>query len=115
MIEEQRDMLEEWCINLIVEHRLDYFRGNALNSAVHCFATKSSWTHQEALYYCQEAEKRNVRIRTNDYDELSKELKEIAKDVPLSDTIVSAITYIFRGEWKDAMSYIKELEVKNCK
>lgn len=115
MIEEQRDMLEEWGINLIVEHRLDYFRGNALNSAVHCFATKSSWTHQEALYFCQEAEKRNVRIRANDFDELSKELKEIAKEVPLSDTIISAITYIFRGEWKDAISYIKELEVIICK
>lgn len=115
MIEEQRDMLEEWCINLIVEHRLDYFRGNAINSAVHCFATKSSWTHQEALYYCQEAEKRNVRIRTNDYDELSKELDELSKQVPLSNTIISAISYIFRGEWKDAISYIKELEVIICK
>ena len=108
-------MLEEWCINLIVEHRLDYFRGNAINSAVHCFATKSSWTHQEALYYCQEAEKRNVRIRTNDYDELSKELDELSKQVPLSNTIISAISYIFRGEWKDAISYIKELEVIICK
>lgn len=115
MIEEQRDMLEEWVINLIVEHRLDYFRGNALNSAVHCFATKSSWTHQEALYFCQEAEKRNVRIRTNDYDELSKELDELSKQVPLSNTIISAISYIFRCEWKDAMSFIKELEVIICK
>lgn len=115
MIEEQRDMLEEWVINLIVEHRLDYFRGNALNSAVHCFATKSSWTHQEALYFCQEAEKRNVRIRTNDYDELSKELDELSKQLTLSNTIISAISYIFRGEWKDAISYIKELEVIICK
>lgn len=79
MTEEQRDMLEEWVINLIVEHRLDYFRGNALNSAVHCFATKSSWTHYEAIHYCQDAESRNVRIRTNDYDELSKELDELSK------------------------------------
>lgn len=115
MTEEQKDVLHEWSMNLIVEHKLDFFRGNALYSALHCFGTKSSWTHYEAIHYCQDAESRNVRIRTNDYDELSKELDELSKQVPLSNTIISAISYIFRGEWKDAISYIKELEVIICK
>lgn len=115
MTEEQYDMLHEWSINLIVEHRLDYFRGNALVNALHAFAREIGWTRSEAIQYCQDAENRNVRIRTNDYDELSKELNEIAKEVPLNDTIISAITYIFRGEWKDAISYIKEIEVDRPK
>nr|DAU32908.1 MAG TPA: hypothetical protein [Bacteriophage sp.] len=115
MTEEQYDILKEWFMNLIVEYRLDYFRGNAFSNALHAFARKSPWTHEEALHYCQEAESRNVRIRTNDYDELVKELYEIAKEVPLNNTIISAVTYIFRGEWKDAISYIKEIEVIICK
>ena len=112
MTEEQQDLLHDWGMNLIVEHRLDYFRGSILRSLTSAFLLRNSWSLTAALLHCNDAEERNVRICTNDYDELSKELKEIAKEVPLSDTIVSAITYIFRGEWKDAISYIKEIDIE---
>lgn len=115
MTEEQQDMLHEWGMNLIVEHRLDYFRGSVIRSLTSAFLLRNSWSLTAALIQCSDAEELNVRICTNDYDELSKELEKIAKEVPLSDNFISAISYIFRGEWKDAMSYIKELEVIICK
>lgn len=115
MTEEQQDLLHDWGMNLIVEHRLDYFRGSVIRSLTSAFLLRNSWSLKAALLYCNDAEELNVRICTNDYDELSKELEKIAKEVPLSDNFISAITYIFRGEWKDAMSYIKELEVYSKK
>lgn len=115
MTEEQQDMLHEWGMNLIVEHRLDYFRGSVIRSLTSAFLLRNGWSLKAALLQCNDAEERNVRIGTNDYDELSKELKEIAKEVPLSDNFISAITNVFRGEWKDAISHIEELEVIICK
>lgn len=111
MTEEQRDMLHEWGMNLIVEHRLDYFRGSVLRSLTSAFLLQNGWSLTAARLHCNDAEERHVRICTNDYDELSKELEKIAKEVPLSDNFISAISHIFRGEWKDAISHIKEIEV----
>lgn len=111
MTEEQQDLLHEWGMNLIVEHRLDYFRGSVLRSLTSAFLLRNGLSLTAALLHCNDAEERDVRICTNDYDELSKELEKIAKEVPISDNFISAISYIFRGEWKDAISYIKEIEV----
>lgn len=111
MTEEQRGMLHDWVLNLIVEHRLDYFRGSILRSVISAFVLQHSWSFKAALIHCSDAEEWNACICTNDYDELSKELEKIAKEVPLSDTTISAITNIFRGQWKDAESYIKEIDV----
>jgi hypothetical protein len=112
MTEEQQDMLHEWGMNLIVEHRLDYFRGSVIRSLTSAFLLLNGWSLKAALLHCNDAEERNVRICTNDYDELSKELEKISKEVPLNDNFISAITNIFRGEWKDAISYIKEIDIE---
>lgn len=111
MTEEQIDMFIEWSMNLIVKHQLDYFRGSVLRSLAYGFMIRNSWSLKASLLHCNSAEERSVSPRMNDYDELSKELDEIAKEVPLSDTTISAISCIFRGEWKDAISHIKEIEV----
>lgn len=45
-----------------------------------------------------------------DYTELLRELREIAKEVPLSDTAQSAITYVFGGEWEEAIEALDKLK-----
>lgn len=45
-----------------------------------------------------------------DYTELLRELRQIAKEVPLSDTAQGAITYVFGGEWEEAREAIFKLK-----
>ena len=61
------------------------------------------------IYLCQEAERLGFEADTKDYTELLRELREIAKEVPLSDTAQSVITYIFGGEWGEAEEAINKL------
>ena len=62
------------------------------------------------IYLCQEAERLGFEADKKDYTELLKELREIAKEVPLSDTAQSAITYVFGGEWEEASRAIMKLK-----
>lgn len=54
------------------------------------------------IYLCQEAERLGFEADTKDYTELLKGLREIAKEVPLSDEAQTAITHIFGGDWEEA-------------
>ena len=109
MTQEQKERLRAWCDNLLVTYRIDFFRGSALRSVVEAIVCKSSLNYPLAWAYCREAKSLGFEPDTKDYSELLKELREIAKEVPLSDTMQSVITYVFGGEWGEAEEAIDKL------
>ena len=64
---------------------------------------------ETAIESCRATSDLNFEADTTDYTELLRELQEIAKEVPLSDTAQSAITYVFGGEWTEAEEAIDRL------
>lgn len=64
---------------------------------------------ETAIESCRATSDLEFEADTKYYTELLRELREIAKEVPLSDTAQSAITYIFGGEWKEAEEAIDGL------
>ena len=63
-----------------------------------------------AIESCRGADSLRFEPDTKDYLELLKELKQIAKEVPLSDEAQSAITHIFGGDWEEAIQAIDKLK-----
>lgn len=110
MTKEQKEMLTAWCNNLLVTYRLDYFRGRAVWAIVCAIECGSRWNFQVAVQYCQEAEQICFVPEQKGYTELLRELREEAKEVPLSDTAQSAITYVFGGEWEEAIEALDKLK-----
>ena len=110
MTKEQKEVLAAWCNNLLVTYRLDYFRGRAIWGIVRAIECGSDWNFSVTLQYLQEAEQLGFDVGMKDYTELLKELRQIAKEVPLSDTAQSAITHAFGGDWKEAIDAIGELK-----
>ena len=110
MTKEQKEVLTAWCDNLLVTYRIDFFRGVVLTRVVKYFCAGGSHILMRNIYLCQEAERLGFEADKKDYTELLKELREIAKEVPLSDTAQSAITYVFGGEWEEASRAIMKLK-----
>lgn len=63
-----------------------------------------------AIGMCRRANDIGFEVGVKDYTELLKELRQTAKDVPLSDTAQSAITYVLGGEWEEAIHAIFKLK-----
>ena len=63
-----------------------------------------------AIGMCQGANNIGVKGGMKDYTELLKELRQIAKEVPLSDEAQTAITHVFGGDWEDASGAIVKLK-----
>ena len=110
MTKEQKEMLTAWCNNLLVTYRLDYFRGRAVWGILCTIEVSSNWNFHVSVQYCQEAGQLGFEPDQKDYTELLRELREISKEVPLSDTAQSAITYVFGGEWEEAMEALDKLK-----
>lgn len=108
MTQEQKERLRAWCDNLLVTYRIDFFRGVLLTRVVKYLCAGGSHILMRNIYLCQEAERLGFEADTKDYTELLRELREIAKEVPLSDTAQSAITYVFGGEWEEAIEALAE-------
>lgn len=109
MTQEQKERLRAWCNNLLVTYRLDYFRGRAVWGILRVMEVGSSWNFHVTAQYFQEAEQLGLEADTKNYSELLRELREVAKEVPLSDTAQSAIAYVFGGEWEAAIESIDKL------
>lgn len=109
MIQEQKERLRAWCDNLLVTYRIDYFRGNAIKGIVDYAQYRSRGNAGSIWRACREAKNLGFEPDQKDYTELLRELREIVKDVPLSDTAQSVITYVFGGEWKEAEEAVDKL------
>ena len=109
MNREQKERLTAWCLNLLVTYRLDYFRGRAVWAIVAAVGYGSDWNFSVAIHYCNEAEQLGFNADTKDYTELLKELRQIAKEVPLSDAAQDAIEGVFAGCWESVIYGIDKL------
>lgn len=109
MNQEQREKLTAWCLNLLVTYRIDYFRGLVLSDTVNFLNTGDPDRIETAIESCRATSDLCFIPNPKDYTELLKELRLIAKEVPLSDTAQSAITYVFGGEWEEAIEALDKL------
>lgn len=110
MTQKQKEILTAWCNNLLVTYKLDYFRGRAVWAIVKTVECGSDWNFHVTTQYFQEAEQLGLEADTKNYTELLRELREIVKEVPLSDTAQSVITYVFGGEWQEAIEALDKLK-----
>lgn len=109
MTKEQKEVLTAWCENLLVTFRVDFFRGVLLARVVKYLCAGGSHILTRNIYLCREAGRLGFEADTKYYTELMKELKQIAKEVPLSDTAQTAITHVFGGDWAEAEEAIDKL------
>lgn len=109
MTQEQKEILTAWCINLLVSYRIDYFRGLVLSDTVNFLNTEDPDRIEIAIENCRATSYLKFEADTKDYTELLRELREVAEEVPLSDTAQSAITYVFGGEWEEAIEALDKL------
>lgn len=109
MTQEQKEKLTAWCDNLLVTYRIDFFRGNAIKRIVDYAQYRSRGNSGAIWRACREAKFLGFEPDQKDYTELLRELREIAKEVPLSDTAQSAITFVLGGEWNEAEEAVDKL------
>ena len=109
MNKEQKERLVAWCLNLLVTYRIDYFRGLVLSDTVNFLNTGDQDRIETAIESCRATSDLKFEADTKNYTELLRELREIANEVPLSDTAQSAITYVFGGEWEEAIEALDKL------
>lgn len=112
MTQEQKERLRAWCYNLLVTYRIDFFRGNAIKRIVDYAQYRSRGNSGAVRRACREAKFLGFEPDQKDYTELLRELREIAKEVPLSDTAQSVITYVFGGEWGEAIEALDKLKTE---
>lgn len=112
MTKEQKERLTAWCLNMFVTYRIDFFRGLVLSDTVNFLTTGDPDRIDTAIESCREVSNLRFEADTKDYIEILRELREIAKEVPLSDTAQSAITYVFGGEWEEAIEALDKLRNK---
>lgn len=110
MTQEQKERLRAWRDNLLVTYRLDYFRGVVLVEIVEYLCAGGSQRLMRAIGMCRRANDIGFEVGMKDYTELLKELRQKAKDVPLSDAAQSAITHLFGGDWEDALRSIMAIK-----
>ena len=109
MNKEQKEGLVAWCLNLLVTYRIDYFRGLVLSDTVNFLNTGDQDRIETAIESCRATSDLKFEADTKNYTELLRELREIANEVPLSDTAQSAITYVFGGEWEESIEALDKL------
>ena len=110
MNQEQREKLTAWCVNLLVTYRIDFFRGLVLTDTVNFLNTEDPDRIEIAMESCRQSSYLGFEPDQKDYTELLRELREVAKEVPLSDTEQSAITYVFGGDWEEALEALDKLK-----
>nr|DAM51958.1 MAG TPA: hypothetical protein [Caudoviricetes sp.] len=110
MTQEQKERLRAWRDNLLITYRIDYFRGNAIRRIVEYAQYRSRGNAGAIWVACREAKNLGFEPDQKYYTELLRELREVAKEVPLSDTAQSAITFVFGGEWEEAIEALDKLK-----
>lgn len=110
MTQEQRERLTAWCLNLFATYRIDFFRGCVISDVVNFLNTGDPYRIATAIDGCCVVSNLGFDPDLKDFGSLINELQGIAMSVPLSDTAQSAITYVFGGEWEDAIEALDKLK-----
>lgn len=110
MTEEQKELLQAWCNNLLVTYRLDYFRGIVLIKVVGYLCDGVLPRLDRTISICQEANSLGAEVGAKSYAELLGKLSQIEKVVPLSDAAHLAIACVFGGEWEEAIESLDKLK-----
>ena len=109
MTKEQKEVLTAWCLNQLVTYRIDFFRGLVLSDTMNFFTTGDPNRIENAIESCREVSNLGFAPDQKDYTELLRELRQIAKEVPLSDAAQEAITHVFGGDWEEAIEALDKL------
>ena len=111
MPKEQKEVLKNWYLNILVTYRIDLFRGSAFSAIVKRIALGDPVEEHidRAKKVCHVADHLGFEPDRKDYTELLRELRKIAKEVPLSSTAQIAIGYVFGGEWEEAEEALDKL------
>lgn len=111
MTKEQKEVLTSWYLNILVTYRIDFFRGSVFSDIIEIIVLGDQVEKyiDRAKKICHGADRLGFAPDQKDYPELLIDLKQIAKDVPLSDTSQTAITYVFGGEWEEAIEALDKL------
>ena len=109
MTNEQKELLQAWCNNLLVTYRLDYFRGIVLIKVVGYLCDGVLPRLDRTISICQEANSLGAEVGIKSYAELLRELGRIEKVVTLSDAAHLAIACVFGGEWEEAIEALNKL------
>ena len=109
MTREQKERLTAWCLNLLVTYRIDFFRGLVLSDTVNFFTTGDPDRIEEAIENCRGISNLSFAPDPKDYAELLRELRQITKEVPLSDDAQYAIACVLGGEWEEAIEAIDKI------
>ena len=112
MTQEQREHLTAWWLNLLATYRIDFFRGFVISNVVNFLNMGDPDRIEEAIESCRVVSDLNFAPDLKDYTELLKELKQITKEVPLSDTAHLAIACVFGGEWEEAIEALDKLKTE---
>lgn len=112
MTKEQKERLTAWRLNILVTFRIDYFRGIVLFEVAEYIRDGGTYRLMRAISLCREAISLGFAPDQKDYTELLRELRQIAKEVPLSDAVQGVITYIFGGEWEEAIHAFFKLKTE---
>lgn len=111
MPKEQKEVLKNWYLNILVTYRIDLFRGSAFSAIVKRIALGDPVEEHidRAKKVCHVADRLGFEPDRKDYTELLREIRKIAKEVPLSSTAQIAIGYVFGGEWEEAEEALDKL------
>ena len=112
MTKEQKEVLTSWYLNILVTYRIDFFRGSVFSDIVEIIVLgdKVEKYIDRSKKICHGADRLGFAPDQKDYTELLRDLRQIAKEVPLSDNAQSAITFVFGGEWGEAIEALDKLK-----
>lgn len=114
MTQKQKEVLTSWYLNILVTYRIDFFRGSVFSDIVDLIVLGDQVEKyiDRAEKICHGADRLKFEPNQKYYTELLRELRDIAKEVPLSDTAQSAITFVFGGEWGEAIEALEKLKTE---
>lgn len=112
MTQEQKEVLTRWYLNILVTYHIDFFRGSVFSDIVEIIVLGDQVEKyiDRAKKICHGADRLGFGPDQKDYTELLRELSQIETEVPLSDTAQSAITYVFGGDWGEALEALDKLK-----
>lgn len=112
MTREQKERLTAWCLNILATFRIDYFRGVVLFDVAEYIHYGDIYRIIRAISVCRDAIHLCFKPNKEDYPEPLIELKQIAKDLSLSNEAQTAIYHVIGGNWEEAIEALENFSIK---